>query len=217
MNDQKKKRKKTGYSCIEKKHCREYNPLKYIGRWGRSIKYAYQRIRYGYCDSDTWSIDWWFLNVIPGMLEELRDNSIGYPNEFSVAFGAESEIEVTDEDDKKSRQKWEETLSEIIFLFREANEETCTKKNPCEEEHDKINEEFMKRYGFFGDGLKTREEKEKKKKKGCFRMYTPGDLPEYKEIEKKYFEEEEKLDEYRDRCKDKGMELFKRWFWSLWD
>ena len=44
-----------------------------------------------------------------------------------------------------------------------------------------------------------------------------GDVPEYKEISNLYHEEYRKIVEYRHECKDKGMDLFKKWFWNLWD
>ena len=42
-------------------------------------------------------------------------------------------------------------------------------------------------------------------------------VPEYKEIEDRYFEESRKLDQYRDECKDRAIDMFKEWFWDLWD
>ena len=35
-------------------------------------------------------------------------------------------------------------LDNMIFLFREMNEETCQKKNPYQKEHDNILHEFEK-------------------------------------------------------------------------
>ncbi|WP_192575456.1 hypothetical protein [Butyrivibrio fibrisolvens] len=42
-------------------------------------------------------------------------------------------------------------------------------------------------------------------------------VPEYKEIENRYFEESRKLDQYRDECMDRAIDMFKEWFWDLWD
>ncbi len=44
-----------------------------------------------------------------------------------------------------------------------------------------------------------------------------GDVPEYKEIDELHFAEAREIDRYLDECKDKGLELFKEWFWNLWD
>ena len=208
---------KTDYSCFEQRERGFINPIKHVKRWGRNIKHSYQRIKYGYCDCDVWSIDWWFLNVVPNMLEDLKETTHGYPcmpNNFSQALvgtGAPEEV------DEEGMERWKDILSEMIFLFREANEDTCTKKNPYEEEYDREFKEFTEKYGLFGDGLKTDEEKAEEERKGSYRMYMPSDVPEYKELSELYFAEERKIDEYRYECKDKGMDLFKEWFWNLWD
>ncbi len=213
-----KKDKKVGYSCMEGRLCGEYNPVEYIKHWGRNVKHAYQRIKYGYCDRDVWSIDWWFLNVVPNMLEDLKEMAHGYPSPLE---DTESKLisgtSASEEADEKGMQQWRDILSEMIYLFREANEDTCTRKNPYDEEYHKAHEEFTKKYGFFGDGLKTEEEKAEEKKKGLHRMYMLSDVPEYKDISEKHYDEERRISMYRDECKDKGMDMFKKWFWNLWD
>ena len=40
---------------------------------------------------------------------------------------------------------------------------------------------------------------------------------EYKDIEEKYYEEEKALSQYREDCKNEALELFSKWFYSLWD
>ncbi len=209
--------KRTGYSCIEPRERGIINPVRIIKRWKRNMKNAYQRIRYGYCEKDVWSIDWWFLNVVPNMLEDLKKTAHGYPNspeDVSQALVGTGNIEKIDE---KEMQQWQDILSEMIFLFREANGETCTRKNKYEEKHQAASDEFQKKYGYFGDGLKTEEEKEIEKKNGSYRWYMLGDVPEYKEISDLYIAEEREIEKYRNECKDKGIEMFKTWFWQLWD
>lgn len=52
----------------------------------RNIKFAIQRIKYGYCDYDRWDIDVWFSSIFPNMIEEhiIKNNSYhcieGYEN-----------------------------------------------------------------------------------------------------------------------------------------
>ena len=93
-----------------------------ISIWKEDIICIYQRLRYGYCYRDTWSIDQWFLAVVPNMIHDLRVNSHGYPGSFE---GPEEE----------NIRKWDRILKRMEFLFREANEDTCRKKNPYEKEH----------------------------------------------------------------------------------
>ena len=78
------------------------------------------------------------------MIHDLRVNSHGYPSFFE---GPEEE----------NIRKWDRILGRMEFLFREANEDTCRKKNLYEEEHDLAQEEFTTKYGMFGEKLKTKE------------------------------------------------------------
>ena len=103
------------------------------------------------------------------------------------------------------------------FLFREANEDTCRKKNPYEKEHDLAREEFTEKYGMFGEKLKTEEAIAREKREHTHRLYTMSDVPEYAEISEKWLAAECELREYRDRCLKQGMELMTKYFWNLWD
>ena len=211
------KTKKRPYSCFEERYRGFVNPLRHVRRWGRNIKHAYQRIRYGYCDRDVWSIDWWFLSVVPNMLQDLKDTTHGYPSnpgdvsQALIGTGAPEEV------DNDGMEKWQEILSEMIFLFREANSDTCTRENPYEREFDIASKEFDKKYGMFGEKLLTEEEKAEAKKTGYTRMYMLCDVPEYKDIDERHQEEWSKINAYRDECKTKGLQLFNKWFWNLWD
>lgn len=217
MKNEKKNHKKTGCSCFEAKPRREYNPVEHIARWGRNIKHACQRIRYGYCERDVWSIDWWFLSVVPNMLEELRETAHGYPGDPGGLSHALTGTGAPEEIDEAGMKKWEDILSEMIFLFREAHEETCTRKNSHQAEYERAYAEFEKKYGMFGEKLMTEADKAEEKEKGLHRMYMLSDAPEYTEIAELHFAEEREIDRYRSECKDKGLDLFKKWFWNLWD
>ncbi len=211
------KNKKVGYSCYEKKLYGFEGPVEKFNRWRRNIKFAYQRIRYGYCDSDVWSIDYWFLKVMPGMLQQLKETTHGYPCfQGSISHSACGN-DVSEDIDKTGAKKWDDILSKMIFLLNEANDDTCTKRNKYEEEYDKAQEEFENKYGLFGERLMTEEEKAKEKNEGTHRLYMLRDVPEYKEISELYFNELRVLGEYRDDCKNKALELFSKWFWDLWD
>ncbi len=48
-------------------------------------------------------------------------------------------------------------------------------------------------------------------------LHFSGEIPEYKDIEEKYYAEEEILRQYREGCKNEALELFSKWFDSLWD
>ena len=81
----------------------------------------------------------------------------------------------------------------------------------------KAYQEFREKYGKHGQKLRTEDEIAREKQDGLYKLYHTGDVPKYKEIEDRYFEESRKLDQYRDECKDRGIDMFKEWFWDLWD
>ena len=43
------------------------------------------------------------------------------------------------------------------------------------------------------------------------------EISEYKEIHDKHREEDEKLEKYREECKDEAIDMLKEYFFSLWD
>ncbi len=96
------------------------------------------------------------------MIHDLRVNSHGYPSFFE---GPEEE----------NIRKWDRILGRMEFLFREANEDTCRKKNLYEEEHDLAQEEFTTKYGMFGEKLKTEEEIAREKREHTHRLYMMSD------------------------------------------
>ncbi len=171
------------------------------------IKYSYQRIRYGYCEYDLWSIDAWFLDIMPRMLEEHKRTRCGSPvvNESDIG------------NDKALEKAWDDILDRMIFLLREASEETCTRTNIYQAEYDAVNEEFRKKYGELGEKLMTEQEKHEAQHGRGHRVYFASDLPEYRGITDKYMAEQNNIDTYRNNCKDEAFILFSKWFYSLWD
>lgn len=103
-------RKRDGSSVFHKSTYYRENPVRLIKYFLQDIKFCYQRIRYGWCDRDTWDINTWFLKVMPPMLQHLRDNLHGYP--YNMEEG-----------------EWYNTLETMIKLFSEADENYCSMKN----------------------------------------------------------------------------------------
>ena len=209
--------KKTGASCWFKKDFKRENVKDKLHRWKMNVKYIYQRAKYGYCDRDIWSIDYWFLEVMPGMLQQLKENTDSYPCTADLpthaVYGTKSQKDI----DTEGMQSWHDILSEMIFLFNEANEETCSRKNKYEEKYNKAQAGFEAKYGLFGEKLKSEEDKEREKDTSSHIVYMLEDAPEYKEISDLYFDEYKAIEEYRDECKNKAFALFAKWFWHLWD
>lgn len=76
------------------------------------IKYAWQRMLYGYSYSDIVDADYWFVSTMANVLEDLKNTTNGYP----VA--------------EESFESWKEKLGYIVFCLREANSDTCSKNQP---------------------------------------------------------------------------------------
>jgi hypothetical protein len=74
-----------------------------------NFKHWYQRARYGYSYRDCWSIDWYLADIIPKMINQLKENLHGVPGEFITEDG-----EVTD----KEVDKWESILDKIANTFK---------------------------------------------------------------------------------------------------
>ena len=212
-----KKEEKKSFSCFLDDCYRFENPWEKCKRYVKNIKFAYQRIRYGYCDKDVWSIDWWFLNIMPNMLDDLRKTAHGYPVDLAESCNNVQVLGMDEEQEEKAIAEWDSILSEIAFLFREANEETCLKKNPYKDDWHKAQQEFAKEYGERGEKLRTSEEIEKEKSRNLYTIHTADELPEYQGLNRLYTEAEREIEAYRNECKDKGIDLFKQWFWNLWD
>ena len=132
----------------------------------------------------------------------------------------ESALEkVLDDEDKESEgmKAWKTVLDRMVFLMREADENTCTRANPYEEAYDKAQKEFNDKYGMFGEKLLTDEEQKRSESGEGTRLYMPSDVEEYKPISDQYYDEERKIAEYRRKCKEEALDLFSKWFYDLWD
>lgn len=171
----------------------------------RFFKYSFQRITKGYCDKDVWNMYDFIQTLMPAMLSELKENSKGYT------------VINTEDTSEEAEKRWDKILSKMISAWRDSGEDTCSVKNPYEEEYTKALDEFTDKYGIFGEGLKSEEEKEREKTSPGKRIHFMDELPEYKDISKKHFDYERKLDAYREQKKNEAFNLTKKYFFGLWD
>lgn len=187
-----------------------------IRQFFRDIRRSHQRIWRGYCDYDLFSIDYWFLVIMPTMLQEFKDTQHGCP----VMPGHISHkvfLDKEDGQDDEALAEWKAVLDRMIFLLKEAEEETCSRQNPYEDEYFKAWQEFDEKYGPWGEKLSTPEERDDIKNHRGRRIHFPDEVDEYKELGQKYMEEEHRLSQYRVECKDEALALFSKWFYDLWD
>ena len=153
---------------------------------------------------DVWNINDWFIRITPKMLKEFKKGLHGHPGQL-------------DADGKDGMKEWKKIINRMIFLLHEMDENKCSQKNEFEEEWWNNYQKFEKDFGIFGKKLLTEEEKENAKKTGATRIHFPQELPEYKDVTENFLKREEELALYRDKCKDEFFDLFKKYFWDLWD
>ena len=172
-----------------------------IKHFGRCLKWSRQRVVRGYADCDVWRMFSYLQELMPDMLQHLKDNRHGSPGYLGENYTNEDGILVND----TCHDEWDKILDRMIFLWRETDEETCSKKNPYEDEYMKAFSEFDKKYGFLGEKLQTKAELEENKKRGGGgTIHFMDEIPEYKEIFEKHREEDEKLEKIQERMQGRG-------------
>ena len=181
-------------SIFHHPHCKPFvrHPFESIRCFFISLKWAYQRVKKGYCDKDLlFGVKNWFLEMLPEVIDEINKEDYRVPGmihcEVIEEFGFSLEEywnacndnirDIRKQVDAEAEKRWHDILSRISFLLQETVDWKCSKKNPYEE-----------KYG--------------KAKLGG---------PEYEEIRKRYYEEDSKLDEYREQCKKEAVELLLEW------
>ena len=164
-------------------------------------------IKNGYDRYATWETFDWFMKTMSKILTAYHDTRCGTP--IVIDDFKDEDKESTD----KNENKWNEIVDRMIFLLGEMGEFTCQKKNPYEEESNRIYDEFTEKYGMFGKKLNSQEENEKE----YITLHTPSELPEYKDTMDKWITAERELEKYRQKCKDEFFELFSKYFYALWD
>ena len=203
-------KKEAYYSAWRDKHL-----VGVIQEFCRDLRRCHERIWKGYCDYDIFAIDDWFLGIMPVMLEDFKDHLHGCPK---MPDSISRRVFLTEEEKFNSdMDAWKNVLDRMIFLLKEADEETCSRKNPYEEEYEKAWEEFMEKYGDWGEKLMTDQERQDADSGKGHRLYFPDSVEEYKPISDKYFEQCRLISQYRQECKDEALMLFSEWFYALWD
>ena len=196
-------------SGFGKNHC----IIGIIRHFFNCLKWSGQRINRGYADCDVWDMYSYLQTIIPDMLQNLKDNRMGSPGHLGENYTNEDGLLLND----TCHTEWNRILDRMIYLWRESDEETCSKKNIYEKRYMKAFQEFQEEYGPFGSKLRTPEELKEDGKKGTHVLHFMDEVPKYKQISDKYLNEDEKLERYRRECKDKALDMLKQYFYDLWD
>ena len=102
------------------------------------IKKFIQRGKRGWAYSDVWNMDVWFMEIIPQMLQHLKNNHAGHP------------VYDINDSDENNDGKYKYYLNRMTYLLEEMDEEKCSQKN---EYFDEENMKFIDK-----DAFVTRQE-----------------------------------------------------------
>lgn len=111
------------------------HPLDFFKQLKKNIKFAKDRVKYGFCKSDCWEIYSWLLETLPQMLETLKEEGIGVSYQFK---------ESPDEPWEKTSERQDKYYEEMIQHFYNAKED-CDKaeqKNEWKIQYEKTLESF---------------------------------------------------------------------------
>lgn len=102
-------------------------PIKSIKHFLFDLKCCRDRIRKGYCEKDAWDMDHWFLEVVPGVLDILREHVNSYPSNLSdkqvLEHGNSScNVQNISLDNDGHLAQWKGILKEMADAFRAAEE-----------------------------------------------------------------------------------------------
>ncbi|MCL2738756.1 MAG: hypothetical protein FWE30_04845 [Bacteroidales bacterium] len=177
-----------------------------IKEFPQDVKHIYQRARKGYSYRDLWSIDYWFMEIMPKMLTDFKKNLHGCPAQFT---NREDGTEY--QDVEKGMKDWGDVIERMIFCFKEMNDDTCSMKN-------EFADEYYKQLHKSNDGKPVGEwfipcgEDEQHGK--LYRLNEREVDPVQKEnYQKKMLE----IEEYKNKMKNESLELFSKYFWNLWN
>ena len=99
------------YSYIRRYYLR--HPFKWWRETISNFKAAWRRATKGWCHTDCWEFGYWFLQVVPDMIDFLADKGQGYP----------------DNDKFPTPESWSAHLHLIAALLRNAREDRADLEN----------------------------------------------------------------------------------------
>lgn len=219
--------------------------LKY--RWSDityNLRMDFQRFHKGYADCDWWDFSYHFLSNTPKLMKDLRDYCHGaaereyeeiesYPIEF-IEY-AKKEIEqgnIRAGNTGKDYEDWEFDLydhfirykiilTRIAWCLEQADDSVTDIENEYQDEYDKQcwgddsdieGEKFDLSKWFKKHSVVS--EFDKKGKPKLYRIVINDVDPD---LEKKYWNRNKEIDEYRNARKNEAFDLLKKYFYTLWD
>ena len=107
------------------------HPWRFFRQCWYNLYHAWERVTKGYCGLDVCEMCSFLLELIPNMLDELKENNVGYP------------VNMTEE-------QWHSILEEMSKLFRDAVEvddsDNSSLAEECNKPREERNPEVIKAY-----------------------------------------------------------------------
>lgn len=112
------------YSCWDFPYRKRYyltHPWKWFKDLWRNIRDVHMRAKYGFCWSDVWNWDNWFLHVAPQMLRHMAKEGCAYPGNETF----------------NTPERWHDWLNEVADLLDTGRED-------WQDQHNEYYEQYMK-------------------------------------------------------------------------
>lgn len=133
---------------------------------------------------------WWMQAYLQMLLPDMLQYLKDHRMGSPVCLGHTDKPE-----DDSCHEEWDKVLDQMIFLWRESYEYSSSKKNPYIEEYMEILDKYGPDTGFA----------------------MMWNNPKYKKTLDKYEKAEGEINQYREECKDKALDMLKEYFYYLWD
>ncbi|KIR03546.1 hypothetical protein P261_02361 [Lachnospiraceae bacterium TWA4] len=85
-------------------------------------------------------MDAYLQELLPKMLLQLKETRTGSPGFLGENYTDSNGILQND----TCHEEWDKILNRMIFLWKESNERTCSKKNPYAKKHTQAYKQFSK-------------------------------------------------------------------------
>ena len=84
-----------------------------LRKWGYELKYAYQRVRYGYDDTWVWGVGYKLNDIMPNVLRNIKEKKQGIPMRFF------DNDDFSDGASDLAEERYDKVLDDLIFAFEE--------------------------------------------------------------------------------------------------
>ena len=168
------------------------HPIESIKCFFISLKWGYQRVKKGYCDKDLMiGVNNWFLEMFPKVIDEIKKEKIGIPGIIHC--------EVIEEFGFTLDGYWNINTDDMCEIHKQIDAEA-----------EKRWHDILSRISFL---LRETDERQCSKRNTYEEKYikTKFSESECEEIRRRYYEEDNKLEEYREQCKREAIELLLKW------